>query len=315
MFAIAINQLHFGYRDGAWHPRGTVVEILRGIDLHIGVGEVFVLLGPNGAGKTTLLRVLLGFVRPTTGEAKLFDLPVHLPAARARVGYLPEQPVLYPHLDARGFLHHFAELARLPHDLIGPRIDTLLERTGIAAHGPKPMSSYSKGMLQRLNLCRALLTDPDLIIMDEPIIGLDPLGQQLVRELVLEARVRGKTVFINTHAAPFAREVADRVGLMMGGRLTTTLTRTDWTRPQPPYLATLEGPGLSGDAVGGFGDCLAHNEVATTLRLADEAARDRLLAALGQRQWRLVNLHAETDPLEAIFHQHAAPLSAEERAR
>lgn len=199
--------------------RSVSRPILRGIDLVARQGEVTTILGHNGAGKTTLLRVLLSLLPDFNGEAYLFGVTVRSAEARRNVGFLPEQPNIIPYLTTRKYLELFGHLADLSGSVLAERIEMLAARHGLAPHLDKPLTACSKGTLQRINLTRALLKKPDLLILDEPIIGLDPLGQRLVRDVVLELRREGKSVLISTHATSFAAAVSDRVIFLMGGRV------------------------------------------------------------------------------------------------
>ncbi len=216
---VAIENLNYSYQKEH--------QILENINLDIGANEVFVLLGHNGAGKTTLLRLMLNFIKNYDGRIALFEKSPEDPASRSRVGFMSEQPVIYDYEDAEGYLRYFAQLAGV--SASAEKIEELLQLTGLVQHRHKKLSQYSKGMLQRLNLCRSLLNDPSLLIMDEPIIGLDPLGQELIERVVRIRKEQGHSVFINTHSISFAAKVADRVGFLMGGHLKHVFPRSEFS--------------------------------------------------------------------------------------
>lgn len=202
-------------------------RILEDINLDILAGEVFVFIGHNGAGKTTLIRLLLNFIKGYAGRIALFGHSPEEPESRQKVGFMSEQPVVYSYETAEGYLNYFADLAKIQDKK--EVIKSLMHLTGLEQHAGKKLEQYSKGMLQRLNLSRSLLNDPELLIMDEPVIGLDPLGQELIERVVRERRARGKAVFINTHSISFAAKTADRVGFLMGGKLKKIFSRNEFS--------------------------------------------------------------------------------------
>jgi ABC-2 type transport system ATP-binding protein len=182
-------------------------------------GEVFGLLGPNGAGKTTTLKILLRLVFPTSGTARILGRTLDDIAMHARVGYLPENPYFYDHLTAQEFLNYVGEMFGLRSPERRGRIDRLLERLGLAECRHLPLRKFSKGMVQRVGLAQALINDPELIFLDEPMSGLDPLGRREVRDLILELKGGGKTVFFSTHILSDAEVLCDRVAILDRGRL------------------------------------------------------------------------------------------------
>ncbi len=215
MNAIEIRQLGKTYRG----KRGARINALLELDLDVACGEVFGFLGPNGAGKSTTIKLLTGQLRLNTGRAALFGVPVGDPAARRRLGYLPENPALYGHMNA---LEHLRFVGRV-HGLDAQQIDRasrqVLELLELDKVVKQPVKGYSKGMTQRLALAIALLPDPDLLILDEPMSGLDPLGRALVKEIIREQKRRGKTVFFSTHITADIEAVCDQIGIIVRGRL------------------------------------------------------------------------------------------------
>jgi ABC-2 type transport system ATP-binding protein len=189
------------------------------LDLCVEQGEAFGLLGPNGAGKSTTLKLLLGLIFPTSGTGGTLGLPLGEMGARARIGYLPENPYFYDHLTAEEFLDYVAALFCLPSRRRRIRVGELVDRVGLSDSRHLPIRKFSKGMAQRLGIAQALLNDPDLIILDEPMSGLDPLGRREVRDLVLQLRQEGKTILFSTHILSDAEAICDRVGILHRGRL------------------------------------------------------------------------------------------------
>jgi len=199
--------------------RTKTVEALRGVSLTAFSGEVFGLLGPNGAGKTTLIKSLLGVIQPTSGRSSLFGLPIGNATARARVGYLPESLRIDRHHTARTALRYYGRLSRMHTGDIQRRTDELLELVGLTGRDKEPLRRFSKGMSQRLGLAQALLHDPDLLVLDEPTDGLDPVGRNEVRLVIERLRGSGKTVFLNSHILQEVELVCSRVAVMAGGRI------------------------------------------------------------------------------------------------
>ena len=212
---IVIQGLSKVYRG----KKGRPVQALDDLSLQIGNGEIFGFLGPNGAGKSTTIKALMGQIRATSGEAFLFGIPVSDAAARVRVGYLPENPSFYDFLTAREYLHMVGGLFRMEAAAIRQRAVEVLDLLALTEAADRAMRGYSKGMVQRLGLAQALLHDPDLYILDEPMSGLDPIGRSLVKQILVDLRARGKTVFFSTHVTADVEAVCDRVGILVGSRL------------------------------------------------------------------------------------------------
>ena len=194
------------------------------VDLTLTVqpGEVFGFLGPNGAGKTTTVKILTGLVRPTSGKARIFGLPVSSPAARRRIGYLPEQFRFHEWLSGRALLDFHGRLAGLPADERRSAIDRALEQVGLKDRADDLVGTYSKGMTQRIGLAQALVHSPDLVLLDEPTSALDPVGRREVRDLIQRLRDEGKTVFLNSHLLSEIELVCDRVAIVDHGRVVAT---------------------------------------------------------------------------------------------
>lgn len=215
--AIEIRGLKKTFRVGLSGLK--VVHALRGVDLTVRPGEIYGFLGPNGAGKSTTIKILTNLVMPTEGTALVFGAPLDSPAARQRIGYLPESPTFYDYLTGFEFLVYYGALVGLGRAEAKVRSRELLARVGLSSAGNLPLRRYSKGMTQRVGIAQALLQDPDLVILDEPVSGLDPIGRREVRELMLDLKARGKTVFFSTHIIQDVELVCDRVGIIIGGKM------------------------------------------------------------------------------------------------
>lgn len=214
---VDVQQLHKQYSLG-WLGRRTF-HALRGIDLQVRTGEVFGLLGPNGAGKTTLIKILLGIVRSSSGWASVMGQPAGSRSARRLIGYLPENLSFPAHHTAVSALQLFGRLSSLPESLIASRSKELLELVGLKGREKELVKRYSKGMRQRLGLAQALLHDPQLLVMDEPTDGLDPVGRSEIRALISQLKQRGKTVFLNSHILQEVELVCDRVAILAAGQV------------------------------------------------------------------------------------------------
>lgn len=227
MAAIEILDLEKTYRIGFWHRRPKLA--LRRLSLTIENGEVFGFLGPNGAGKTTTLKLLMGLATPTAGTARILGMEVDDPRVKAQIGFLPEQPYFYDHLTARELLTYYAQLSGVPAKEHSGRVASTLARVGLEDTAGMQLRKYSKGMLQRVGLAQAILHDPKVVFLDEPMSGLDPMGRREVRELIQQLRSEGKTVFFSTHILSDAEALCDRVGVINKGELRGVTTVADLT--------------------------------------------------------------------------------------
>jgi ABC-2 type transport system ATP-binding protein len=215
--ALELRGLRKSYRIG--HIRQRLRPVLKGLDLTVPRGQVFGYLGPNGSGKTTTIKIVVGLLRHDAGEGSVLGVPLADRAWRYRVGYLPEHPYLYDYLTAREYLEYVGRLFGLSARDRKDRAAELLERVGMSRSADVSLRRVSKGMLQRVGLAQALVNDPDLVILDEPMSGLDPIGRHLVRRLILSLKDAGKTVFFSTHILGDAETLCDQVGLLREGTL------------------------------------------------------------------------------------------------
>lgn len=195
------------------------VRAVDGLSLSIKRGEILGFLGTNGAGKTTTIKMLLGFFRPDAGRLTVLDQDPCASATRRTIGYMPETAYYYPYLNVRELLSLYGGLCGMPKPLIRTRSDALIERVGLAEAGSRLLRTYSKGMLQRAGIAQALLHDPELLILDEPLTGLDPLARIQFRDLILELKKQGKTVFFSSHELSEAELICDRVAILKQGAL------------------------------------------------------------------------------------------------
>jgi ABC-2 type transport system ATP-binding protein len=218
--AIVIDALTKDYPVGFWRRRPY--RALDHLTLEVGHGEVFGFLGPNGAGKTTTLKLLMQLVFPTSGTATILGRPIGDVAVKRRIGYLPENPYFYDYLTAEELLTYFAGLFGYGGAERRRRVERWLDAVEIGAERRMPLRKFSKGMIQRVGLAQALLNDPEVVFLDEPMSGLDPLGRRSVRELILRLRDEGRTVFFSSHILADAETLCSRVAILARGRLVST---------------------------------------------------------------------------------------------
>ena len=215
--AIEIDNLTKDYPYGFLHLKKR--RSLEGLSMQVETGEVFGFLGPNGAGKSTTIKLLVGLIFPEAGTARILGKPITDIEMHRDIGYLPEQPYFYDYLTAAEMLDYFARF----HDLTAAdrreRVARMLKKVGLETAGKIQLRKYSKGMLQRVGLAQAILHDPQVVILDEPMSGLDPIGRREVRDIILELKRAGKTVMFSTHILSDAEMLCDRVGVIVGGKL------------------------------------------------------------------------------------------------
>ena len=218
--AIETENLTKDYPFGFLHLKKKTS--LEGLNMQVETGEVFGFIGPNGAGKSTTIKLLMGLIFPTAGSARILGKPINDVAMHRDIGYMPEQPYFYDYLTAAEVLDYFARF----HDLSGAdrndRVQKMLKKVGLETAGKIQLRKYSKGMLQRVGLAQAILHDPQVVILDEPMSGLDPVGRREVRDIILELKRDGKTVMFSTHILSDAEMLCDRVGVIVGGKLRGT---------------------------------------------------------------------------------------------
>ncbi len=229
------------YRTGFWLDK--TIASLNNCSLRINKGETFGLLGPNGAGKTTLLKTLLGIIRPTSGKGTLLGKPLGDRSVKNRIGYLPENAYLYDYLTGWEFLEFSADLFQIPKSAQKKRIRELLDLVGLAesAARKKQIRKYSKGMQQRVAMAQALINNPEVVFLDEPMSGLDPLGRYQVREIVLSLKEQGKTIFFNSHILADVEQICDRIALLARGDLICTGSLNELLGTKEGYQVIVKG--------------------------------------------------------------------------
>ncbi len=303
---IEVSHLVKSYRD---------LKAVQDVTFKVEKGEIVGFLGPNGAGKTTTLKLLMQLVFPTGGRAEMLGRPVGDVQVKRRIGYLPENPYFYDHLTAEELLTYFAALFGYRARDARARAGRLLDEVGVGAERRLQLRKVSKGMLQRVGIAQALINDPELVILDEPMSGLDPLGRRDVRALVLRLRDRGCTVFFSSHVLSDAEALCNRVAILAQGRLVAA--------GSPSEMVSLEARGWE-LVVSNVGDVIVAAlgpRVRRAIRIGDgryalelplDPPPERLLAELAAGGARLVSLNPIRDTLEDIFVQHVAAAPARE---
>ncbi len=306
--AIDLTSVEKVYRTG-W--RAAKVHALRGVGMKVGAGEIYGLLGPNGAGKSTLVKSMLTVVRPTRAEGTVLGKPVGDKATLRRVGYLPESHRFPRYLTGRQVLDLFGALQGVPRGVRGRRADHLLETVGMTEWADQKITRYSKGMSQRIGLAQALMAAPDLIVLDEPTDGVDPLARRQIRRVLSDLKDQGKTVFVNSHLLGELELICDRVGIMLGGELVKEGTVDDLSLDQRRFEIEVAGDvmpvvqllGLGPDnraAIDGAGPV---ELVGQTLRFpeADAAGVQPVLDRLRAAGHIITRLEAVRPTLEELF--------------
>jgi ABC-2 type transport system ATP-binding protein len=282
------------------------------LDLDVAPGQIFGLLGPNGAGKTTTLKMILGLIRPDRGTVRLFGRPPSDPAARARVGFLPENPYFYDYLTAEEFLDFYARLHGIPRAARRARVADLLARVGLLGRERTPLRKFSKGMTQRLGLAQAILHEPDLLILDEPMSGLDPVGRREVRDLVLAQRAAGKTVFFSSHILQDAEMICDRVAILVKGRVRFEGAMGDLVSRKVLWYEVA----VTGGPPGGLpGEMLSSAGAEALFRVGDVEALAGLLTSVQAAGGQVTSVWPRRETLEDLFMREIASGPAREEGR
>ena len=273
--------------------------ILRDLSFEVREGEIFGFIGTNGAGKTTTIKLVLGLLFPDKGTIRLCGEDPSRPEARRRVGFLPENPYFHDYLTGFEFLDFHARLHGFRQPERRKRVLDLLERVGLHNRADRALRLYSKGMLQRIGLAQALLHDPDVVILDEPMSGLDPIGRREVRDLILELKRRGRTVFFSTHILSDTETICDRVGMLVRGRLAALGSVEELVRGEVgSWEVTLAWPSPQDPPIG---QVLSRREDRVLLRVTSQADLHRLVGSLNGGGARLVAVSPARRSLEDLL--------------
>jgi ABC-2 type transport system ATP-binding protein len=302
MSAIRTENLTKDFSIGFWRPRPY--RALDSLNLEIGAGEIFGFLGPNGAGKTTTLKLLMQLIYPTSGHAEILGRPVGDVSVKRRIGYLPESPYFYDYLTAEELLTYFASLFGYAPAERRRRVSALLDQVGIAGERRLQLRKFSKGMLQRVGIAQALINDPEVVFLDEPMSGLDPLGRREVRQLILTLRDKGSTVFFSSHVLSDAEALCSRVAILAGGKLVASGRMADLhafqVRAWELIVANVSAHSVERHR-GRIQRVTAVGDQRYSLELPLEPAPELLLRDLQAEGAQLVSLNPVRDTLEDFF--------------
>jgi ABC-2 type transport system ATP-binding protein len=302
--AIETEELSKDFLVGFWRPRPY--RALDSLTLSVDEGEVFGFLGPNGAGKSTMLKLLMQLLYPTSGTARILGRPVGDRSVKQRIGFLPENPYFYDHLTAEELLSYFARVFGLRGPDVARRVSAVLDEVGIASERRLRLRQYSKGMIQRVGLAQALLNEPEVVFLDEPMSGLDPLGRRQVRQIMLRLRDRGCTVFFSSHILSDAEALCSRVAILAQGRLVASGRLSEilafelrgWelvvANLSDELRATI-APRVRGIVA------VAHGRF--TIDLPAEESPDRFILELGRGGAQIISLNPLRETLEDYFVQ------------
>ena len=280
-------------------PRAKTV--LDGISFEVAPGEIFGFLGPNGAGKTTTIKILMGIIRPSSGTARIMghDILEKSQEVKKRIGFLPENPYFYDYLTVGEFLIFCAALFGITGQRAKAKTGELLELVGMAKAAGLPLRKCSKGMLQRTGIAQSLVNDPEFLVWDEPVSGLDPIGRKEVKDLMLELKRRGKTIFFSSHILPDAEALCDRVGIIINGKINKVGTLPELLKDSVSWVEVvaenLKGaaaiPGATVEEVAGQ----------TIVKLKDVSATNQTLRVLQENGGTIVSVTQQRETLESYF--------------
>ncbi|HET7785181.1 MAG TPA: ABC transporter ATP-binding protein [Myxococcales bacterium] len=303
--AVHAQNLSKTFRIGFW---GRKVRAAQDVSFDVEKGEIFGLLGPNGAGKTTTIKMLLGFVRPSRGSATVGGHPAGSIEARRRMGYLPENPALYEYLTGVEYLRYAGRLAGLGRKEAQQRGTHLLEQVGLADRADRPIRRFSKGMVQRLGLAQAMIGDPELLILDEPMSGLDPIGRKDVRDLILRFREEGRTIMFSTHILSDVEMICDRVAILIDGRVTDCGTLGSLLDPAARVVevAARDVPAAVDSKLRSQSAQSVQRDGSSVYSFASEDAANEAVRAIALGGGRIVAVQPHRYSLEELFVKRAA---------
>jgi len=290
--------------------RRKKVQALGGVSFSVRAGEIFGFLGPNGAGKTTTIRVLMGLIHATSGDARLFGERIPNRLARARLGFLPEHPYFYDYLTVEELCDLSGRIYGVDAATRKKRANDLITRVGLDHGRGKSLRKFSKGMMQRAGLAQALMNDPELVVLDEPMSGLDPIGRKEVRDLIVELKTRGKTVFFSTHILNDVETIADRVAIVAKGVIRAAGTPQELVAGgnRGAEVAYQAGDASLGAALGRLGGGAITAEVRgswTVISVPPEISLDEAIGVIHAHQGKIARVEPRKESLEDVFMRHA----------
>jgi ABC-2 type transport system ATP-binding protein len=298
MPAIEIQGLEKTYSVGFWRKRPK--RAVHPLHLTVEEGEIFGFLGPNGAGKTTTLKMLMGLVFPTAGSARILEMDLNDPQVKAQIGFLPEQPYFYDYLTARELLEYYGRLSGMSGKDLSQRAEAILARVGLPDVAGLQLRKFSKGMLQRVGIAQAILHEPKVVFLDEPMSGLDPMGRREVRDLMEQLKAEGKTVFFSTHILSDAEALCDRVAVIHLGELRAVGAVADLTSGVRGQVELVwQGTAVPSSMKALGADCRVTGD--TVRAVVPEESQDLAIDAIRRERLRLISVVPVRTTLEQYF--------------
>jgi ABC-2 type transport system ATP-binding protein len=301
MPVVEIENLTKDFSIGFWKERP--LRALDNLCLQVHRGEIFGFLGPNGAGKSTTIKILMHLLHPTSGKARILGDPVDNVPMHQRIGYLPENPYFYDYLTPAELLTYMGRLFGLGRAELPRRVDSLLESVGLREARNLQLRKFSKGMVQRIGIAQALINDPEIVFLDEPMSGLDPLGRMEVRRIITALKAKGVTVFFSSHVLPDVEALCDRIAILNKGKLQETGTLDDILKVRiEGYEVILSGlHGEAPDEIRGICDEIRSMEDRLHIRVADRERMEALIAFIFRQGLELISVNPIRPSLEEHF--------------
>ena len=294
---LKISDLHKSFKSG-FIPKKK--KILQGISLDVERGEIFGYLGPNGAGKTTTLKCILGLIFPDMGNIEIFGLPHLSLEAKEQIGYLPENPYFYDYLTASEFLYFCCQLTLIAKKARKKKIEALLRLVGLERSAHLQLRKFSRGMLQRIGLAQALIHEPSLVFLDEPLGGLDPLGRKEIRDIIVRLKEEGKTVFLCSHILQDIEMICDRVAIIVNGEISSQGKLQDLIAEEIVFTEIVLS-GVDDQKLRGLGDAVSTHGEKILLKVYQEEKIDQVLRLVQSEKGTIHSLIPRTETLEDLF--------------
>lgn len=294
---LRIEGLHKTFKTG-FIPKGK--KVLNGISLDVRGGEIFGYLGPNGAGKTTTLKCVLGLIFPDEGNIAIFGHSNLSVKAKEKIGFLPENPYFYDYLTAKEFLGFYSDLTLVKKEDKTARVETLLKVVGLEHAAGLQLRKFSRGMLQRIGLAQALINDPSLIFLDEPLGGLDPLGRKEIRDVIIRLKEEGKTVFLSSHILQDIEMICDRVAILVEGQIINQGALQDMIS-EKVSVTEITISGLQSQDCESLGECYSAQEGRILLKVFEEDKIPDVLQLVHAKKGKIHSLIPRTETLEDLF--------------
>ena len=295
--ALKITGLHKSFKTGFLLKKK---KILKGISLEVGQGEIFGYLGPNGAGKTTTIKCLLGLIFPERGEIRILGQPYLSLSAKERIGFLPENPYFYDYLTASEFLEFYSQLFQINKTEREDRIQDLLRIVGLEKSAHLQLRKFSRGMLQRIGLAQALLNEPSIVFLDEPLGGLDPLGRKEIRDIIIRLRDEGKTVFLSSHILQDIEMICDRVAIIVNGEIINSGRLQDLVSEKIHFTEVILS-GLMEEQFRDLSESFVSSGDKIFLKITDESKLEEVLQLVHSQKGKIHSLIPRTETLEDLF--------------